>query len=399
MRVLKISFISLTLILILYTNYKVFVSSQIQPFLIADLNEGKIRYPLSNAIKVDVDFPSLSGPTQPIKMLVGRYYRNADSIDTAKRLFLDAIKDNPYIKSPQAQLGYLYFDLEEFDSAYYYAKDAFNGIPNNNTHRDIFFKTLVQRKDTLELKESFELLMELEPDNSSHWLGYIDSRYQIVGPQDPEIIDLIYRFENQFPNFNKRVIDGFRVVSKSNLQDLSLGSAFANLADQYFEDGEYLTAADHYEFAIERAEFEYAYFENAAISYYLAERYEKALNYFTKVIDEFEINDGKSKASKSRRKSQPLQFRSAGSIFKNPNSNQAAGYLIDQANLKGTRIGDAEISTKHANFIINHGKASSKDILKLIKLIKSKVKNQFDVDLKLEVKLLGFNSQELRGIT
>ncbi len=294
MRVLKISFISLTLILILYTNYKAFVSSQIQPFLISDLNEGKVRYPLSNAIKVDVDFPSLSGPTQPIKMLVGRYYRNADSIDIAKRLFLDAIKDNPYIKSPQAQLGYLYFDFEEFDSAYYYAKDAFNGIPNNNTHRDIFFKTLVQRRDTLELKKSFELLMELDPINSSHWLGYIDSRYQIVGPQDPEIIDLIYRFENQFPNFNKRVIDGFRVVSKSNIQDLSLGSAFANLANQYFEDGEYLTAAEHYEFAIERAEFEYAYFENAAISYYLAERYEKALNYFTKVIDEFEINDGKS---------------------------------------------------------------------------------------------------------
>ena len=294
MRVLKISFISLTLILILYTNYKAFISSQIQPYLISDLNEGKIRYQLSNAIKVDLDFPSLSGPTQPIKMLVGRYYRNADSIDTAKRLFLDAIKDNPYIKSPQAQLGYLYFDLEEFDSAYYYAKDAFNGIPNNNTHRDIFFKTLVQRKDTLELKKSFELLLELDPLNSSHWLGYIDSRYQIVGPQDPDIIDLIYRFENQFPNFNKRVIDGFRVVSKSNLQDLSLGSAFANLANQYFEDGEYLTAAEHYEFAIERAEFEYAYFENAAISYYLAERYEKALNYFTKVIDEFEINDGKS---------------------------------------------------------------------------------------------------------
>ena len=128
--------------LTLYTNYKAFVSSKIQPFLIADLNEGMVRYSLSKAMKVDLDFPSLSGPTQPIKMLVGRYYRNADSIDTAKRLFLDAIKDNPYIKSPQAQLAYLYLDIEEFDSAYYYAKDAFNGIPNNNVHRDIFFKTL-----------------------------------------------------------------------------------------------------------------------------------------------------------------------------------------------------------------------------------------------------------------
>ncbi len=280
--------------LTLYTNYKAFVSSKIQPFLIADLNEGMVRYSLSKAMKVDLDFPSLSGPTQPIKMLVGRYYRNADSIDTAKRLFLDAIKDNPYIKSPEAQLGYLYFDLEEFDSAYYYAKDAFNAIPNNNVHRDIFFKTLAQRKDTLELKESFELLLELAPYSSSHWLGYMDSRYQIVGPQDTEILELIPRFENQFPNFDKRVIDGLRVISKSDLQDLSLGSAFANLAEQHFEDGKYLTAADHYEFAIERAEFEYAYYENAAISYYLAEEYEKAYNYFTKVIDEFEINDGKS---------------------------------------------------------------------------------------------------------
>ena len=240
MRVFKILFISLTLILILYINYKSFVSSQIQPFLIADLNEGMVRYSLSEAIKVDLNFPSLSGPTQPIKMLVGRYYRNADSIDTAKRLFLDAIKDNPYIKSPQAQLGYLYFDLEEFDSAYYYAKDAFNAIPNNNAHRDIFFKTLLQRKDTLELKESFELLLGTSPYNSSHWLGYLDSRYQIVGPQDPEILELIPRFENQFPNFDKRVIDGIKVISKSNLQDLSLGSAFATLADQFFEDGEYL---------------------------------------------------------------------------------------------------------------------------------------------------------------
>ena len=204
MRVFKILFISITLILILYINYKSFISSQIQPFLIADLNEGMHRYSLSDAIKADLNFPSLSGPTQPIKMLVGRYYRNEDSIDTAKKLFLDAIKDNPYIKSPQAQLAYLYLDIEEFDSAYYYAKDAFNGIPNNNVHRDIFFKTLVQRKDTLELKESFELLLELSPNNSSHWLGYLDSRYQIVGPQDPEILELIPRFENQFPDFDKK---------------------------------------------------------------------------------------------------------------------------------------------------------------------------------------------------
>lgn len=294
MRFLKILLILLSLVSMIFINYKYFVSSQFQPFLIADLNDGEYRYSFTEVLKVNTDFPSLSGPTQPMKMLVGRYYKNIDSIEIAKRMFLDAIKDNPYIKSPEAQLGYLYFDIEEFDSAYYYAKDAFNGIPNNNVHRDIYFKTLVERRDTVELKKSFELLIKLDPGNSSHWLGYLDSKYQIVGPQNPEILDLIPRFESQFPDFDKRVIDGIRVIAKSNLQNLSLGAAFANLADEYYENEEYLVAAEHYVFAIQRAEFEYAYYENAAVSFYLANRFEKALNYFTKVIEEFEINDGKS---------------------------------------------------------------------------------------------------------
>ena len=78
MRVFKILFIITTIILMLFINYKVFISSQIQPYLIADLNEGLYRYSLSDAIKVDVNFPSLSGPTPALKMLVGRYYRNED---------------------------------------------------------------------------------------------------------------------------------------------------------------------------------------------------------------------------------------------------------------------------------------------------------------------------------
>jgi len=336
MRVFKILFISITLILILYINYKSFISSQIQPFLIADLNEGMHRYSLSDAIKADLNFPSLSGPTQPIKMLVGRYYRNEDSIDTAKKLFLDAIKDNPYIKSPQAQLAYLYLDIEEFDSAYYYAKDAFNGIPNNNVHRDIFFKTLVQRKDTLELKESFELLLELSPNNSSHWLGYLDSRYQIVGPQDPEILELIPRFENQFPDFDKRVVDGIKVIANSELQDLSFGASFAELGDNLFEEGDYLMAAQHYEIAISYAEYEYAFYENAAISYYLGERYDKAANYFTKVIDEFEINDGKS------------EFYLGILLIELDSINKGCDYL-----LKSSKLGFADGSTVAYNNFCN----------------------------------------------
>ena len=103
-----------------------------------------------------------------------------------------------------------------------------------------------------------------------------------------------------------------------------------------------------------------------------------------------EIQIGRTKASKGRKDTQPLRFRSAGSVFKNPKPNLAAGYLIDQAGLKGSRIGDAEISTKHANFFINHGKAKAKDIVDLILLAKKTVLEKFDVNLELEIKTLGF---------
>jgi len=102
-----------------------------------------------------------------------------------------------------------------------------------------------------------------------------------------------------------------------------------------------------------------------------------------------EIKQQKKNVSIKRKTSQPLSYKSAGSIFKNPSNKIAAGYLIDKAGLKGLRIGDAEISQKHANFIINHGDAKSDEIIKLIKIMKDKVNNMFDVKLELEVKVIG----------
>jgi len=90
-----------------------------------------------------------------------------------------------------------------------------------------------------------------------------------------------------------------------------------------------------------------------------------------------------------RRKTQPLNFPSAGSIFKNPPGFFAAE-LIEKCDLKGKRIGGAKISEKHANFILNFKNAKAKDILKLIKLIKQKVKKKFKIDLEEEIQYLGF---------
>lgn len=84
---------------------------------------------------------------------------------------------------------------------------------------------------------------------------------------------------------------------------------------------------------------------------------------------------------------QPLDKPSCGSVFRNP-ENISAGKLIDDLNLKGTKIGDAKISEKHANFIINDGKAEQEDIIKLIEKIKKMVKEKYNIDLVLEQEII-----------
>ena len=103
-----------------------------------------------------------------------------------------------------------------------------------------------------------------------------------------------------------------------------------------------------------------------------------------------EILKDRKVASDGRKSNQPLKFRSAGSIFKNPSDSLAAGYLIDKTGLKGTERGGAAISEKHANFIVNMGDATAADVLYLIKLAKKYVAKKFNINLELEVKLIGF---------
>lgn len=84
-----------------------------------------------------------------------------------------------------------------------------------------------------------------------------------------------------------------------------------------------------------------------------------------------------------RKNTQPLEYPSAGSVFKNPKGS-SAGKLIDECNLKEKTIGGAKVSKKHANFIINENNATSYDIITLINEIKEEVKKQKNVDLELE---------------
>ena len=91
---------------------------------------------------------------------------------------------------------------------------------------------------------------------------------------------------------------------------------------------------------------------------------------------------------KERKLKQPLSLPSAGSIFKNP-PHSAAGRLIEMTGLKGLGIGDAEISMKHANFIVNKGRATANDVILLMEKIVQRVKEETGINLEPEVLIVG----------
>ena len=103
---------------------------------------------------------------------------------------------------------------------------------------------------------------------------------------------------------------------------------------------------------------------------------------------EEEIRKKMSQFTELRTKKQPLEYPSAGSVFKRP-ENAFASLLIQESDLQGESVGGAEVSKKHAGFIVNVNNATAKDVYKLIQKIKDRVKTYYNVDLEPEIKIWG----------
>ena len=106
------------------------------------------------------------------------------------------------------------------------------------------------------------------------------------------------------------------------------------------------------------------------------------------VGDSGEIQKTMDELMRKRREKQPLEYPSAGSTFKRPQGAFAA-QLIDECGLKGLAVGGAQVSEKHAGFVINKNNATCEDVKKLIDIIKSTVKEKAGYELECEIKIIG----------
>ena len=110
-----------------------------------------------------------------------------------------------------------------------------------------------------------------------------------------------------------------------------------------------------------------------------------------KVCLKEEVEKKQKKMVEKKKNSQPSQIKTCGSTFRNT-ENKKAWQLIKESNCENFKVGDAEISKKHCNFFVNKGNATSKDLEQLINKVKKTVYNKTNVDLELEIKIIGYNN-------
>ena len=101
--------------------------------------------------------------------------------------------------------------------------------------------------------------------------------------------------------------------------------------------------------------------------------------------DKEEISGKMRELMERRRDKQPLEFPSAGSVFKRPAPDLFVGKMVEESGLKGTSVGGAQVSQKHAGFIVNAGGATARDVKELVELVKTKIRENYGVELECEI--------------
>jgi len=187
-RYINIIFV-LVAILCLYSSIRVYKSYRQQFYVLADFNNPVAQVkPDSYINSIEADYPNLSLTSLPLKSIKGNYYLFNDSISKGLRFINQTIaeKSNPFIMFPEATKAKLYFAMGQIDSAHYYSRKAFKGLPRNPFHFAEFSRTLGIKKEYDSISYHFERIKDSY--DGQVWQVYLASIYNYLD----DINDLEY---------------------------------------------------------------------------------------------------------------------------------------------------------------------------------------------------------------
>lgn len=273
-----------------YLNYKVFLSYVEQQLLISEFNTGQKNLPLEDVETFIDDIPNITGSTLPLKMLKAQYYLKQSQFDKALRLLHEANKDNPFLGINDLIIAQYYYDKKNLDSAFYYSKKAFESLPRNEVHSRVYFRTLAKLKKDSLLDSSFKKVKNYF--NLIQWSDYIFSKIEIGITPKENLITLLKEAKEKIKD--KKNLSNLETIINVGEENLGELAKIIIKAEQLYKQSEFIESGNYYQKAARIDTSEYTHFENAALSYYKGNDFEKAEKLFRYTLRTFDLKNGKS---------------------------------------------------------------------------------------------------------
>ena len=247
--------------------------------LLFEFNNAKYTYTREELDKISHDFPNLTETAMPIKAMKARYYYLSGNKKEAHEMALAGIKDNPKIHFGSNLKATFFLQENNIDSSYFYAKKAFDGLPNNMPHYDMYMRTLAFRRDAQEINQAFERVRKMAGDTKSIWTIYLRTLALTRSVGDPFSMAKSQEAFNLYPN-DENVFQLYRILTYGQNR-INEADEFSSEAKKLFDKGEFLKAGALYEKAYDKDPLRYSIALNAAFSFYNSKDYNNALKYFT----------------------------------------------------------------------------------------------------------------------
>ena len=209
---LSLSFILVALVLGISVHIISFISLTKQGRLLYEFNNAQYNLTRAQLDDISHDFPNLTETAMPIKSMKARYYYLQGNKEEAYQMLEEGAKDNPQIFFSENLKAQFLFQEGKLDSAYVYAKKAFEGLPNNMPHYDMYMKTLVTKRDFTTIDKTFEKMISLAGNKKIIWTIYIRTLAQTRSLGDPYAMDKAAEAYQLFPQ-DETIFSLYRILT------------------------------------------------------------------------------------------------------------------------------------------------------------------------------------------
>ena len=256
-----------------------FKSLKQQGRLLYEFNNANYTYTRDELDQISHDFPNLTETAMPIKAMKARYYWLAGKKEEAHEMALKGIKDNPKIHFGDNLKSIFFLEENKIDSAYYYAKKAFDGLPNNMPHYDMYMRTLAFKRDATAINEAFNRVHKLAGDTKGIWTIYLRTLALTRSLGDPFSMAKAQEAFKLYPT-DENIFQLYRILTYGQAK-IAAADKFAADAKDMFDKGNFLGAADLYAKAFDSDPLQYSHSVNAALTYYKIRDFNKAIKYLS----------------------------------------------------------------------------------------------------------------------